>query len=255
MAEFVRAQIGTCWWCGRDADSREHKFKRTDIERGFGRGPYRDDRTLVKQGYSDRPSEMTGSKSKVFKFEPMICARCNCVRSQPFDAAYDQFMDCLFDNEAGCSRRTSRRALPDPQSEAEVVESSKLRFGALAGDHFIKGGHRVREARLHTKPPRGRVRRRAELLGVGTVPEAFAEVTDLLPDLGIGLARLAAVQVLAGLKLSADSQAGSMASRMSGHCSRFASVGLDRVALRADLTILATLACALARARTAPLAA
>lgn len=43
---------------------------------------------------------MTGSKSKVFKFEPMICARCNGVRSQPFDAAYDQFMDYLFENEA-----------------------------------------------------------------------------------------------------------------------------------------------------------
>jgi hypothetical protein len=31
--------------------------------------------------------------------------------------------------------------------------------------------------------------------------------------------------------------------------------GLDRVALHADLTILATLACALARARAVPLAA
>ncbi len=100
MAGFVRAQIGTCWWCGSPANSREHRFKRTDIERAFGRGPYRDGRTLVKHGYSHRPSEMTGSKSKVFKFEPMICVRCNGVRSQPFDAAYDQFMGYLFDNEA-----------------------------------------------------------------------------------------------------------------------------------------------------------
>ncbi len=100
VSEFIRVHIGTCWWCGSAADSREHKFKRTDIERAFGRGPYRDGRTLVKQGYSNRPSEMTGSKSKVFKFEPMICARCNGVRSQPFDAAYDQFMAYLFDNEA-----------------------------------------------------------------------------------------------------------------------------------------------------------
>lgn len=104
MPEFVRAQIGSCWWCGSAADSREHKFKRTDIERAFGRGPYRDGRTLVKQGYGHWPSEMTGSKSKVFKFEPMICANCNGVRSQPFDKAYDQFMDYLFDNEAAVLR-------------------------------------------------------------------------------------------------------------------------------------------------------
>jgi hypothetical protein len=40
MAGVVEAKIGTCWWCGNTADSREHRFKRTDIEREFGRGPY-----------------------------------------------------------------------------------------------------------------------------------------------------------------------------------------------------------------------
>jgi len=100
MADFVKAEIGTCWWCGSPANSREHKFKRTDIEREFGRGPYRDGQTLVKHSYDRRPSDVTGSKSKAFKFEPMMCARCNGERSQPFDAAYDQFMDYLADNEA-----------------------------------------------------------------------------------------------------------------------------------------------------------
>jgi hypothetical protein len=100
VAEFVTAKIGTCWWCGSSANSREHKFKRTDIERGFGPGPYRDGRTLVKHGHDQRTSDVTGSKSKVFKFEPMICSRCNAERSQPFDSAYDQFMDHIFENEA-----------------------------------------------------------------------------------------------------------------------------------------------------------
>jgi hypothetical protein len=74
MSEFVRAEIGTCWWCGHPADSREHRFKRTDIERIFGRGPYRDGRTLVKHGEDGRQSDVTGAKSKVFKFEPTMCA-------------------------------------------------------------------------------------------------------------------------------------------------------------------------------------
>lgn len=99
MSDFVTAAIGTCWWCGAPADSREHKFKRTDIDRAFGGGPYRDGRTLVAQAYDQRPSDATGSKSKVFKFKPMICKRCNGNRSQSFDLAYDQFMDYLFGNE------------------------------------------------------------------------------------------------------------------------------------------------------------
>lgn len=95
----MQVEIGTCWWCGEPANSREHKFKKTDIERAFGRGPYREGRTLVKQGDSGRQTDVTGSRSKVFKFEPMICASCNGVRSQPFDRAYDLFMDYIFENE------------------------------------------------------------------------------------------------------------------------------------------------------------
>lgn len=100
MPASVKIEIGTCWWCGSAANSREHKFKRTDIEREFGRGPYRDGQTLVKHSYDQRPTDVTGSKSKVFKFELSMCARCNGERSQPFDAAYDQFMDYLSENEA-----------------------------------------------------------------------------------------------------------------------------------------------------------
>jgi hypothetical protein len=99
MARVVEAKVGTCWWCGNTADSREHRFKRTDIEREFGPGPYRDGRTLVKHGDDKRQTDVTGAKSKVFKFEKTICSRCNGHRSQLFDTAYTQFMDYLFDSE------------------------------------------------------------------------------------------------------------------------------------------------------------
>lgn len=100
MPEFANVEIGTCWWCGSAAGSREHKFKRTDIERGFGPGPYQEGQTLVVHRHERRPSDVTGAKSKAFKFEPTLCALCNNERSQPFDQAYDQFMGYLFDNEA-----------------------------------------------------------------------------------------------------------------------------------------------------------
>ncbi len=99
MPEFVTARVGTCWWCGDPADSREHKFKRTDIDRAFGGGPYRNGRTLIAKGYDRPASDVTGSKSKAFKFKPTICQRCNGHRSQPFDSAYDGFMDHIFANE------------------------------------------------------------------------------------------------------------------------------------------------------------
>lgn len=93
-------EAGRCWWCGSPADSREHKFKRTDIDREFGGGPYQDGQTLVRHRFGEHPSDVKGSKSKVFKFEQTMCGDCNGVRSQGFDTAYDEFMDYLFANEA-----------------------------------------------------------------------------------------------------------------------------------------------------------
>jgi hypothetical protein len=38
---YAAQTSGTCWWCRTaPADSREHKLKRSDLVRQFGRGPY-----------------------------------------------------------------------------------------------------------------------------------------------------------------------------------------------------------------------
>ena len=99
MAEPAKPDADRCWWCGGPADSREHKFKRTDIDREFGGGPYLEGQTLVRHRIGGRPSDVTGSKSKVFKFERTMCTRCNGERSQPFDTAYDEFMEYLSAHE------------------------------------------------------------------------------------------------------------------------------------------------------------
>jgi hypothetical protein len=80
-----------CWWCGAPADSREHKFKRTDITRIFGQGPYYGGRTLLRHS-EGRNTEMRGAQSPVLKFSPTMCRYCNNVRSKPFDNAYDTFI-------------------------------------------------------------------------------------------------------------------------------------------------------------------
>jgi hypothetical protein len=87
-----------CWWCReRPADSREHKFKRSDLVREHGRGELRGERTLVVYGKQQREARST--KNDALKFAPSLCAKCNNERSQPFDKAYDRFIEELFKRE------------------------------------------------------------------------------------------------------------------------------------------------------------
>jgi hypothetical protein len=88
----------SCWWCGQSADSREHKYKKSDLTRVYGPGPYKDDEVLLRLS-DGRRTEMRGPDSRVLKFEPTLCQRCNNHRSQPFDAAYDRFAKYVFSNE------------------------------------------------------------------------------------------------------------------------------------------------------------
>jgi hypothetical protein len=37
-----------CWWCGNAADSGEHKYKKADLVREFGKGPYKGAKELVR---------------------------------------------------------------------------------------------------------------------------------------------------------------------------------------------------------------
>lgn len=80
---------GTCWWCGQLADSREHKYKKSDLVRHWN-GP----RSLL---WGGDPRFMYAVKSinkdPAVKFEKTMCERCNTRRSQPFDRAYETYSD------------------------------------------------------------------------------------------------------------------------------------------------------------------
>ena len=79
-----------CWWCGNEADSREHKYKRSDIVSQFGSGPYRD---VVRGQEGDSTwSNVQGPDSKWLKFEKNLCSVCNNSASQPYDQAYECVM-------------------------------------------------------------------------------------------------------------------------------------------------------------------
>ena len=83
---------GTCWWGGKSADTGEHKFKRSDLRRAFGRGAWGRDNPVVH--VSDRgQGRVNSSNAARLKFAAVLCADCNSTRSQPFDLAYERFAD------------------------------------------------------------------------------------------------------------------------------------------------------------------
>jgi hypothetical protein len=100
MGPTVAIKPGECYWCReRDADSREHKFKRSDLVREHGRGELRGPRTIVRVG-AGTSRDMRSTKSDGLKFPPSLCEPCNNTRSQPADRAYECFVEWVFSHES-----------------------------------------------------------------------------------------------------------------------------------------------------------
>jgi hypothetical protein len=131
VVSLVKIAPGKCWWCQeRDADSREHKFKRSDLIREHGRGELRDDRTLVAYR-GNKQSEHRSTKNDALKFSPSLCAYCNNTRSQPFDQAYDRFIEWVFGNEES--------VLADRSLDLErALDSEWSRAGEDVLRYFVK---------------------------------------------------------------------------------------------------------------------
>jgi len=93
-----------CWICGDPADSREHKFKQSDVAQSSkswapGDQPhYVDD-----QGWRC----IQGPGSELVKFEKVLCHACNTTRTQPFDRAYERFAEWI--NKKGQSPMAETR--------------------------------------------------------------------------------------------------------------------------------------------------
>ncbi len=88
----------SCWICGAEADSAEHRIKKADLVRAYGKGPYKGPSAPVHvRGSTITPIQ--GPRAKKVKYSPSLCAPCNSTRTQPYDRAYDQFMSWVLANE------------------------------------------------------------------------------------------------------------------------------------------------------------
>jgi hypothetical protein len=91
----------TCWWCAEKADSKEHRFKKSDIIREFGKGPF-DKGAIIKilDDYKiENGQQIQGPNSIHLKFRNSLCKKCNNDRSQKFDIAYDKFISFIKSRE------------------------------------------------------------------------------------------------------------------------------------------------------------
>jgi hypothetical protein len=93
-----------CWICNSPADSGEHKFKKSDLVTLHGEGPYSGDKELLhlKGGVLRK---IRGPNAQIVKYEKSLCQRCNDTLSQPFDYAYDQFIQWVMQNQDFVIRR------------------------------------------------------------------------------------------------------------------------------------------------------
>lgn len=88
-----------CWICNNIADSAEHRIKKSDLISLHGSGSYQGENTL----YLFRGKEeykIQGANSKIVKYEKTLCSHCNNAFSQPFDKAYESFINYIKNNES-----------------------------------------------------------------------------------------------------------------------------------------------------------
>ncbi len=87
-----------CWICKQVADSAEHRVKKSDLVNLYGSTSYKGENALVliREG---KKFPIQGPNSKVVKYKKNLCSKCNNDFSQPFDKAYEAFIEYILKNE------------------------------------------------------------------------------------------------------------------------------------------------------------
>jgi len=86
--------ILNCWICGSEANSKEHKFKSSDLKRSFGKQFSQS--VILRLGDEDK--KLQGPNSSLVKHEAPICQKCNNDLTSPHDKAYDKLISGTINN-------------------------------------------------------------------------------------------------------------------------------------------------------------
>lgn len=133
---------GTCWWCGEIADSKEHKYKRTDLARIQGDGE-----SLIWASDNERNHTVKSiRKSGAVRFGKSLCRKCNGARSQPFDRSYDDYADFLWKHSG---ELWSWEGIPMAEVFGAEWPTKQLNLARYFAKHF---GCRIAEEGLSVPP-------------------------------------------------------------------------------------------------------
>jgi hypothetical protein len=137
LFNFYRISAGkimedlSCWICGNKATTREHIIKQSDVRRLFGSGPYEKGKRLVRTDEA-RDKRIIQSKDSVYiKYQPSLCQYCNSTRSQPWDQAYDKFMEFIQLNSQRIKQTKKFRL-------SNITPGNEIKFASNLYSYFIK---------------------------------------------------------------------------------------------------------------------
>lgn len=84
-----------CWICGSTANSSEHKVKKSVLKKIFAEDFNNKDVIHYKNG---KFSKFNSPDSKKIKYDKILCSMCNNDKTQPYDLAYDIFIEYIVNN-------------------------------------------------------------------------------------------------------------------------------------------------------------
>lgn len=88
-----------CWICEKNiADTAEHALKKADIVRTYGKGSYHQLDNPPIHVKNDKLTKLQGANSDVIKNPKDLCKHCNNTLTQPYDRAYDKFIEYVLNN-------------------------------------------------------------------------------------------------------------------------------------------------------------
>lgn len=89
-----------CWICQTNiADTSEHALKKTDIIRVYGKGSYHKLREKQPIHFKNgTQTKLQGANSDVIKNPKDLCKVCNNTLTQPYDRAYDRFIEYIINH-------------------------------------------------------------------------------------------------------------------------------------------------------------
>jgi hypothetical protein len=93
-----------CWICGGLRETSEHRVKKSDVVREFGKGPYIGPDALV-HVKAATVRTLQGPDSTLLRYEKNLCSSCNSGSTKPFDKAYERFIGWAMDNAAVVVKR------------------------------------------------------------------------------------------------------------------------------------------------------